>query len=145
MADVVLRKGKSAVAPPAALSENAVEAIQNDREFKAHVYQQLVDLQPFLSPDSQVAVIVNIGQDDDADEDEIIDESSEPNYALTLIATLGDYRLEAKGRNPDIYEALGIAKRKMLQQLDEVYNSAIDSNERISEIDDLMQGKLTIH
>lgn len=142
MADVVMRKSDP-VAPPA-LSDNAVEAIQNDREFKAHVYQQLVDLQPFLSPDSQVAVIVNIGQDDEADDDEV-SENLETNYALTLIATLGDYRLEAQGRNADLYEALGIAKRKMLQQLDEVFNSAIDSNERNSEIDDLMQGKLTIH
>lgn len=139
MADVVMQTCDP-VDPPA-LSDNAVEAIQNDREFKAHVYQQLVDLQPFLSPDSQVAVIVNIGQDDDDE----FSEDMESDYALTLIATLGEYRLEAQGRNSDLYEALGIAKRKMLQQLDEVFNSAIDSNERNSEIDDLMQGKLTIH
>lgn len=143
MADVVMRKSGSPGDPPA-LSDNPVEAIQNDREFKAHVYQQLVDLQPFLAPDSQVAVIVNIGQDDEEDEDsESLD--NEKKYALTLIATLGDYRLEAQGRNSDLYEALGIAKRKMMQQLDEVFNSVIDSNERNSEIDDLMQGKLTIH
>jgi len=144
MADVVMRKSGNPGDPPV-LSDNPVEAIQNDREFKAHVYQQLVDLQPFLSPDSQVAVIVNIGQDDDEDEDSENLEENEKKYALTLIATLGDYRLEAQGRNADLYEALGIAKRKMMQQLDEVFNSVIDSNERNSEIDDLMQGKLTIH
>lgn len=143
MADVIMPI--DAPVNPPTLSNSVVEAIQNDREFKAHVYQQLVDLQPFLSPDSQVAVIVNIGQDEDFDDPRTDEDETEADFALTLVATLGEYRLEAQGRNANLYEALGIAKRKMLQQLDEVFNSAIDSNERNSEIDDLMQGKLTIH
>ena len=138
MADLVMH--------PEAKTKSSEEAkdIGNDREFMAHVYQQLVDLQPFLSPESQVAVVVKVGADEDvlADVEEIEDSDS---YLLTLVATLGDHRLEAEGRNADLYEALGIAKRKMLQQLDDVYSSAIDAGERNSEIDALVKGELTVH
>jgi ribosome-associated translation inhibitor RaiA len=114
--------------------------VGKDREFKAHVYQQLVDLQPFLSPESQVTVVVKVAADE-KDSRTGLDE----DYQLTLVANLGDHRLETEGRNADLYEALGIAKRKMLQQLDDVYGSVIDANERSSEIDALLKGELTIH
>lgn len=114
----------------------SVATVENDREFKAHIYQQLVDLQPFLSPDSQVAVLVQQDQDELEDEDA---------YALTLVATLGDYRLESEGRDADLYEAFSIAKRKMLQQLEEWYNAAIDSTERDEQINTLLDGGYTIH
>ena len=112
-------------------------SIESDREFMAHVYQQLAELQPFLTPESKISVVVNSDNEDAVAKDGC--------FELMLVATMGDYRLEAEGRNADIYEALGIAKRKMLQQLDEVYGSVIDSNERASEIDALLRGDLTIH
>lgn len=120
----------------AATANASIAAIENDREFKAHIYQQLIDLQPFLSPDSQVAVLVQQEQDD-------VDEH--PVYALTLAASFGDYRLESEGRDADLYEAFSIAKRKMLQQLEEWYNAAVDTSERDAQINSLIEGGQTLH
>jgi hypothetical protein len=58
-------------------------SVESDLELKAHIYQQLVDLQPYLSPESQIAVLVQQEVDEDAHEE----------HVLTLVATLGDYRL----------------------------------------------------
>jgi hypothetical protein len=113
-----------------------LQSIESDREFKAHIYQQLVDLQPFLSPDSQIAVLV---QQDDEEEQE------DKGIGLTLVATFGDYRLEAEGRDENAYKAFGIAKQKMLDQIDEYCNAAIDSSDRDEEIQNLMSGAGTIH
>ena len=33
-------------------------SVENDPELKAYIYQHLVDLQPYLAPESQVAVLV---------------------------------------------------------------------------------------
>jgi ribosome-associated translation inhibitor RaiA len=106
--------------------------VENDREFKAHIYQQLVDLQPFLAPDSQVAVLVQPS------------EEKESEYNLTLVTTLGDYRLEAEGDAEDVYEAFGIAKQKMLQQLDEWLN-AVDNSERDEQIQSYLNGEHQLH
>lgn len=110
--------------------------LENDREFKAHVYQQLVDLQPFLAPDSQVAVLVQ--QESDSEK------PKKSEYTLTLVTTMGDYKLEAEGRDSDLYTALGIAKRKMLDQLEEWVNTS-DSDERDAQIEAYLDGSHTIH
>jgi ribosome-associated translation inhibitor RaiA len=120
-----------------ALSRPTTEGlnVENDPELKAYIYQNLVDLQPYLAPESQVSVLV--GQEDG--------EEGETEHSLTLVATLGDYRLEAEGQNPDIYEAFMLAKRKMLSQLEEWYVSSIDSSERDNEIQAVLEGRHMIH
>lgn len=110
-------------------------SVENDPELKAYIYQHLVDLQPYLAPESQVAVLV--GQDDGDD--------GEPEHALTLVATLGDYRLEAEGQNGDIYQAFMMAKRKMLQQLEDWYVTTIDTSERDNEIQAMIEGRHLLH
>jgi ribosome-associated translation inhibitor RaiA len=110
-------------------------SVENDPELKAYIYQNLVDLQPYLAPESQVAVLV--GQDED--------EEGKAEHSLTLVATLGDYRLEAEGQDEDIYEAFILAKRKMLQQLEDWYVSSIDSSERDNEIQAVLEGRHMIH
>lgn len=106
--------------------------VENDREFKAHIYQQLVDLQPFLAPDSQVAVLVQPSEENEAE------------YNLTLVTTLGEYRLEAEGDAEDVYEAFGIAKDRMLAQLDEWLNST-DTSERDEQIQTFIDGGHQLH
>jgi ribosome-associated translation inhibitor RaiA len=110
-------------------------SFENDPELKAFIYQHLIDLQPYLSAESQLAVLV--GQDDS--------EEGLTEHALTLVATLGDYRLEAEGQDQDIYEAFIVAKRKMLQQLEDWYTSSIDSSERDNEIQAVIEGRHLIH
>lgn len=110
-------------------------SVENDPELKAYIYQHLVDLQPYLAPESQVAVLV--GQE--------ADEEGKSEHALTLVATLGDYRLEAEGQDEDIYEAFMVAKRKMLQQLEEWYTASIDTSERDNEIQAVIEGRYLIH
>lgn len=109
-------------------------SLENDPELKAYIYQHLVDLQPYLAPESQIAVLV--GQADDGGTSE---------HALTLVATLDGYRLETEAQDEDIYEAFLLAKRKMLQQLEEWYASSIDTNERNNEIQAVLEGRYLIH
>jgi ribosome-associated translation inhibitor RaiA len=110
-------------------------SVENDPELKAYIYQNLVDLQPYLAPESQVAVLVGQESGDEGGAE----------HSLTLVATLGDYRLEAEGQNEDIYEAFLMAKRKMLHQLEEWYVSSIDSSERDNEIQAVLEGRHMIH
>lgn len=117
------------------MEEGFEGGIENDREFKAYIYQQLVDLQPYLTSDSQVAVMV---QQDPEQEDE-------DELTLTLVATWGEYRLEAEGTDTDLYSAFSIAKRKMIEQLDEWFNMAVDTSERDAQIQGYLDGSAMIH
>jgi hypothetical protein len=141
--------------------------IENDREFKAYIYQHLIDLQPFLGPEAQIAVVIQRTEwhsdFDDSDtgnsshqaatppissNDELVNSVRKQNpeeIALSLIATLGEYRIEAEGVDLNIYEAFVIAKRAMLQQLEDIYAEAIDSTERDAQIDAMLNGSQMLH
>ena len=110
-------------------------SVETDLELKAHIYQQLVDLQPYLAPESQIAVLVQQETDEDAMEE----------HVLTLVATLGDYRLETEGRDDNVYEAFSIAKRKMVEQLEDWYSSVIDNDDRDELIQSMIEGRHLVH
>ena len=137
---------EDAMIEPQTVSPPSLGGFENDKEFKAHIYQQLVDLQPYLGPESHVAVIVQPILESH-NESTTADDFSEAlsMYSLVLVATFGDYRVEAEGRAESLYVALGEAKRRMLQQLDELYNSAVDSLEREEQINSLLDNRMTIH
>jgi ribosome-associated translation inhibitor RaiA len=118
---------------PRTKSNAATPSPADDREFKAHIYQQLVDLQPFLAPDTQVAVMVQPS------------EANEADFTLTLVANLGDYRIETEGDSSNVYEAFGIAKERMMAQIEECLNSELDPAEREAEIQSYMSGQHTLH
>lgn len=117
------------------LDESAV-SIENDRELKAHIYQSLVDLQPYLAPESQIAVLVQLESDEDG---------SNVEHVLTLVATLGEFRMEAEGRDSNIYDAFATAKIKMLAQLEGWFDESVDTSERDAEIQSVIEGRHMIH
>jgi ribosome-associated translation inhibitor RaiA len=118
-------------------AEDAVKSIENDREFKAFIYQHLLELQPYLAPESQVSVMIQVDQEEEHTNDRMI--------TMTLAATFGDYRLEAEGTDADMYEAFILAKDSMLEQLEEYFNLAVDSAERDAQIRSVMEGHHTLH
>ena len=113
--------------------------LEKDRDFKANIYQQLIDLQPFLSEESQVAVAIHVSPPKD-DEPKRAAE-----YALTLSANIGELRLESEGRDSDRYVALSLAKQSLLLQLDALHGAAIDSRERNAQIVAFSRGEMTLH
>lgn len=115
----------------------SVEA-ESDREFKAHIHQQLVDLQPYLSGSSQVAVIVQMA-DQDGDVIEVSSaarptEDEAAVYLVTLSASLGDARVESHGHDADLYSAFGKAKEALVSHLAEWTESEQDAQERETQI-----------
>ena len=146
----------AASSSPQAKSGDKLEVgdVENDREFKAHMYQQLVELQPFLASDSQVAVVVEV--QDVPEFDEIKNTAAKATQGspastgkeeivLTLVTNWGEYKVEAEGRDQDLYSAFSAAKEKLKHLLDEYYNSAIDSDERDAQIQHLLNGNSLLH
>ncbi len=120
--------------------------IEGDREFKAHVYQQLLDLQPFLSEESQVSVAIQVSEPaDETNRGTKAVTEKAPIYTLTLHANLGEFQIDAEGRDTNRYTALSSAKQQMLQQLNSLVGASVDSRERNAHIRALTRGELTLH
>jgi ribosome-associated translation inhibitor RaiA len=145
----------SSSAQPRSNAKLEVGDVENDREFKAHIYQQLVELQPFLASDSQVAVVVEVQDVPEFDEvksaagkeahESPLPSGKKEEIVLTLVTNWGEYKVEAEGRDQDLYSAFSAAKEKLKHLLDECYNSAIDSDERDAQIQNLLDGNALLH
>ena len=122
------------------------QAVQNsatyemDPELKAYIYQHLMDIQPYLVANAQVAVLVQRGAIDDSRS-----ETGAEDYVVRLSATLGEGRMEADGQDEDIYEAFNKAKKSMIHELSEIQNSMMDPAEREVEVRAALNGTYTLH
>ena len=104
--------------------------IETDREFTAHVYQNLIDLQPYLAGDSKIAVMVRRSSPEMDVEIDDAAASGASNFLVTLSATVGEARIEAHGQDADIYVAFDEAKELMVEHMSEWSESAQDPRER---------------
>ena len=111
-----------------------------DPELKAYIYQHLMDIQPYLLANAQVAVLVQRAEDELSQS-----ENDEPDHVVTLVATLNEGRMEAEGQDADIYEAFNKAKEAMIHQLAEIQNSMMDPAEREVEVRAALNGTYTLH
>jgi ribosome-associated translation inhibitor RaiA len=115
-------------------SANLPEA--TDRELKAYIYQQLMEIQPYLLNDSQVAVTVSLKHQRP---------KKKKHFLVTLSAKLEDGRMETEGQDGDVYQAFGKAKDLMLLQLAELQNALMDPAEREVEVQTALAGGFTVH
>ena len=98
-----------------------VELLENSPEVKSYIYQQLVDFQPFVTPNTMVYVIARNPEEipEDADEDF---ELPEDNYRhrIAIILKEGETQIEAEAYHDDIYFAIKLAKDNLLSRLSEI-------------------------
>ena len=106
-----------------------------DLELKAYIYQQLIEVQPYLVADAQVAVIV----------EQVKASKKKKEFVVTLSTTIEEGRMETEGQDADIYQAFGKAKDLMVHQLAEIQNSMMDAAEREVEVRTALSGGFTIH
>jgi ribosomal subunit interface protein len=107
-----------------------------DRELKAYIYQQLMDIQPYLVTNSQVAVTVSLKNKNS---------KKKKQFLVTLNAKIENGEMAAEGQDGDVYQAFGKAKELMMLQLAELQNSLMDPAERELEVQTALAGGYTIH
>jgi ribosome-associated translation inhibitor RaiA len=123
--------------------------VEADRELKAYIYQQLVELQPYLIADSQMAVTVQQivpGKEEQPVAAPENDDTPQPgDYLVKLVTTIEDGKLTAEGIGDDVYDAFCAAKGAMVEQLSQLQNALMDPSEREEEIQSYLDGSRTIH
>lgn len=123
--------------------------VETDRELKAYICQQLVELQPYLVADSQMAVTVQqvvSKNGETAVKEENDDGTPRPgDYLVKLTTTVEDGKLMAEGHGGSVYDAFTEAKDEMVSLLSQLQNAVIDQADRDEEIESYLDGSRTIH
>ncbi len=107
-----------------------IEAFQADSELKAHIFQLISEIEPYLLPGSHVAVLVNSKTSREG-----------MNFMITLSLTSDGARIEAKGISENAYDAATEAKNALLRKFDSIQDSVVSPQERENEIKSIVKNK----
>jgi len=114
-------------------------------EVKSYIFQSLMDFEPFTTPQTQVAVVAKdplallINEDDE----NVVDHGHgeiparkklRKMYRISITLSEDGGTLSAEGLHEDIYEAIKIAKNKLLVTLNEIQDEVISNSERHQQI-----------
>lgn len=133
--------------------KTTLDRLETDPEVKSFIYQQIVDFNPFVTPDTLVMVIARdpnaqySTESDEHDEDEqFFDEEIEDlaknyKYRIAIVLKEGDSSIEAEAFHNDIFEAIRLAKENLIARLLEIQEEVESPQDRINAIKDASENK----
>ncbi|MBY0554488.1 hypothetical protein K2P97_08165 [bacterium] len=128
--------------------KNTLDLLETDPEVKSYIYQQIVDFNPFVTPETLVMVIARDPQTSYSeevgieDEEEFSDyeaeeqEAMSENYKFRIAIVLkdGEASIEAESFNNDVFEAIRLAKEKLVARLVEIQEEMENPKDRAKAI-----------
>ena len=105
-------------------------------EVRSYIYQIITEFHPFSTPETIVAVVAK-------DPLKIMDRDnlkSSNVYRIAISLTEEGTKIEEEAVHEDIYEAIRLAKEKLLKTLTEIQDKMITSSDRHQQIKDALTG-----
>jgi ribosome-associated translation inhibitor RaiA len=106
------------------------EAFETEPEVKAHIFQLVAELEPYLLPGSHVAVHFNSKATKDG-----------VQFQITLSLTSDGARIEAKGISENVFDAATEAKNALMRKFDSIQDAVVNPLERDNEIKSIVKNK----
>ncbi|MGZ3774943.1 MAG: hypothetical protein ACXVCY_09770 [Pseudobdellovibrionaceae bacterium] len=125
------------------LPNPTVELIEHNPEVKSFIYQQIVDFEPFVTPQTTVTVVARdsneLSLQYEAEGKEFSSEDLKNLHRIAIVLTENGTSVEAEGVHQDIFQAIKAAKENLLKELITIQDSVISQQDRIIEINHYLQ------
>ncbi len=125
------------------LTNRTVELLEQDPEVKSFIYQQIVDLEPFVT---EKTIITFIAKDPKKLASRFEQEGIKMKprelkklHRVAIVLSEDGTQIEAEAYDKDIFNAIAKAKEAMVAQLVQIQESVISQQERIAAINQLLQ------
>jgi len=121
------------------LHQTTKELLETHPDVKAFIYQQMVEFDPFVSPNTKVTVIAKNPKKKHSD---FKGEDETPSVELHRIAVVlseDGASIKAEGSHQNIFTAIQIAKENLIQKLIAIQDSVISPQERQMAINQALQ------
>lgn len=122
-------------------SQTTSDLLETDPVLKSFIYQQLAELNQFITPDTMVFVLARdpkVKRDGDNEDNDLDNETVAElkNYQnrIAIILQEGDGNIEAESYHDDIYEAIKMAKEALIQKLLEIQEQVESPQDRLRAI-----------
>ena len=122
------------------------EALQSSPEVKSFIYQQITEFEPFVTPQTVVAVVARdprkLALQYEAEGKEFDRKELKKLHRIAIVLKEGEATVEAEGVHTDIFNAIKLAKENVLKKLVEIQDSVISNQDRLIEINHALQNPL---
>ncbi len=125
------------------LPKPQIQMSDTDPEVKSYIYQQLLEFEPYVTQDTTVAVLsrdpmkMKLRYES---EGRFFDANQLKNmYRIAIVLKEGETKLQAEGLHEDIFEAIRLAKEKLLKKLSAIQDSVVSNQERVDQINTALQ------
>lgn len=116
----------------------AIHILDQNNEVKAYVYQQLAEFEPFVTPETIVAVVARdprkLALQLETDGHDIDPLKLRDMYRIAIVLKEDDTKIQAEGLHEDIFEAIRIAKETLLKKLVEIQDTVVSQSDRQEQI-----------
>lgn len=125
------------------LRNPSIQLLEKNPEVKSYIYQQIVEFEPYVTPETIVAVIARdpkkLALQLEAEGKTELIEKLPKMYRIAIVLKEGDTKIQDEGLSEDIFEAIKIAKGKLLARLQDIHDTVISKSERMLQIQNALQ------
>lgn len=124
-----------------------IEELADNPEVKSYIYQQISEFEPYVTPETIAAVIakdprkLKMQLETEGKEDLI--PLLPKMHRIVIILKEGDTKIQEEGLSSDIYEAIRLAKNKLLEKLQSIQDQVMTKSERLQQIESALKNTQT--
>lgn len=124
----------------------AIELIEDSPEVKSYIYQQIMEFEPYVTPQTVVAVVAKnpkkLALQYEADGKEVDLEDLASHFRISISLKEGDAKITAEGVDKDIFTAIRLAKDHLLEKLQAIQDNVVSQQERNMAIHHALQNTM---
>lgn len=125
------------------LPNRTVELLEQDPEVKSFIYQQIVDLEPFVTEKTVVAFVAKdakkLASRFEQEGMSMPAKDLKKLHRIAIVLREDGTQIEAEAYDFDIFQAITKAKEAMVTQLVQIQENVISQQDRIAAINQLLQ------
>lgn len=125
------------------LLNSRTEMLETDPEVKSYIYQQLTEFEPYVTPETIVAVVARdprkLSLQFEAEGRDVASQDLAKLHRIAIILREGETQIQEEGLHENIFEAIREAKASLLKKLEMIHDSVISNQDRVAQINDVLQ------
>jgi ribosome-associated translation inhibitor RaiA len=123
--------------------------LDENPEIRSFVYQQILEFEPYVTPQTIVAVIakdpLKMRSKLLAEGQEISKQELSKMYRIAISLKEDGSQIQEEALHSDIFEAIKLAKQKLIQKLEAIQEHVLSQSDRIEQINQALGNNSQIH
>lgn len=126
-----------------------LQNLETNPEVKSYIYQQIADFEPFVTPETVVAVVAKdpkkLAKKMRENGEEVDLKKLAKFHRIAIVLKDKETQIQAEGVSENIFDAIRMAKEKLVTHLAAIQDVIQTSAERTEQINSVLSGTNQLH